>query len=527
MVVYTVNIHKLAKQEMTRKEFLGFLVILVATVAGITGLLKELRSRAATLATGAEAELGALTGQATVAADATASNGSAVKFGAASGGSAIAISSSVLSAPTFPIRIDTDKRNFVDAANKPFYSVADTGWSAMNKLSRADFTAYAAKRREQGYNMLLLSVLRLETRSDAGNVRTDPQYATGKLPFTNMGDISTPLTTGTDTYWTHIAWCVDECKRLGLVAGLVPAWYGYEGGAWRSTVASSTTKAAAYGTFLAGLLGSRTNVWWLLGGDCEPSSALAATNAMASAIKAGVSSGNHQLMTYHTGRNLTPWSSFGTQPWYDMHAAYSGVASGSDTNAGIRVVDEYNRTTVKPVILVEDYYDKRGAFGASPDIGRTELRNQIWQAFTAGGFAAAHGNEYTWRFVSGWNGSSGWNAESANIDNKVFSRVLGTWPSKRFLADHNSPIITSGRGSSTATAYGLRSTDNTVGMVYIPANGRGIVINTALFAGAKSLAWVNPTSGVVTQFASAFTGSSYTVTSPSITGDSLLIIQST
>ncbi len=521
------NLQQLLRKEMTRKEFLGLGAFVVATAVGVTGLLRELNSRAATPAASFEPEAGTRTGNATTISDSTASGGEAIKFGTPVSNTTITISGSVLSAPTFPVRIDpADNRNFIDAASKRYYGVADTGWSAMNKLSKADFTTYATKRREQGYTMLLLSILRLETRSDAGNVRTDPQFATGKLPFSNMSDISTPLTSGTNTYWEHITWCVDECKRLGLVAALVPAWYGYQGGAWRSTVASSTAKAASYGTFLASLLGNRTNVWWLMGGDTEPGTALDATNSMANAIKAGISSGNYQLMTYHTGRNLTPWGSFGTQSWYNMHAAYSGVASGSDTNACTRVTDEYIRTTVKPTMLVEDYYDKRAAFGASPDINRLELRNQMWQPALAGGFATAHGNEYIWRFVSGWNSTNGLTAESADIDTKVLSRVLNTWPDKRFLADHSSPIITTNRLTGTGTAHGIRSSDNTVGIVYIPANSRSIGINTSLFSGTKSLAWVNPTTGAVTQFATGFTGSSYTVTSPSTTGDSVLVILS-
>lgn len=74
---------KLLQHEMTRKEFLRLSLIGAVTVTGITGVIKELSSIAATSSVAKEAESGTKTGNVTNVADSSASGGSAVKFGTA------------------------------------------------------------------------------------------------------------------------------------------------------------------------------------------------------------------------------------------------------------------------------------------------------------------------------------------------------------------------------------------------------------------------------------------------------------
>lgn len=71
-------------KEMTRKEFLAFSALAIATVFGVVGLVKTLLSHAATPTASFEPESGAKTGGANTVSDAGASGGSAVKFTAAS-----------------------------------------------------------------------------------------------------------------------------------------------------------------------------------------------------------------------------------------------------------------------------------------------------------------------------------------------------------------------------------------------------------------------------------------------------------
>jgi hypothetical protein len=71
---------------MTRKEFLGFAAVTIASAFGITGLIKELASHASTPTAEAEPETGTVTAPAAVVSDTTASNQKAIKFGSGSTG---------------------------------------------------------------------------------------------------------------------------------------------------------------------------------------------------------------------------------------------------------------------------------------------------------------------------------------------------------------------------------------------------------------------------------------------------------
>ena len=73
---------KLLEKEMSRKEFLAFSLLAVASVFGIVGLIRELVSKAATPTASFETESGTKTGNATTVTDATASGSAAAKFGA-------------------------------------------------------------------------------------------------------------------------------------------------------------------------------------------------------------------------------------------------------------------------------------------------------------------------------------------------------------------------------------------------------------------------------------------------------------
>ena len=66
---------------MSRKEFLAFSTFAIASVFGVVGLIRELSSRAATPTADIELEDGTVAAPAAVVTDATASGGSAVKFG--------------------------------------------------------------------------------------------------------------------------------------------------------------------------------------------------------------------------------------------------------------------------------------------------------------------------------------------------------------------------------------------------------------------------------------------------------------
>ncbi len=305
--------------------------------------------------------------------------------------------SSGAAAAEFPVGIAADKRSFADAAGQPFYYLADTAWNALSRMTNESFEALAAGRRDRGFTALQLSVLDFDPAA---------RNAYGHAPFAAQGALDRPvLTGGDDNYWGNVDRCLDICERLGLLVCLVPSWYGGWGDAWRGYVTEAN--AAAYGAFLAERFGKRKGIWWLLGGDNSPSGdgtavqgvpggldrgpRVAETIAMGRAIFEG--SAVKPLMSYHTARTETVEEYFGTEPWYQISAAYSGGDPVPFVSA------EFQRETVRPVVLWEAYYDERDR---DPILDRTALRAQAYHAVLSGAAGFSYGHEHVWPVLEDW-----------------------------------------------------------------------------------------------------------------------------
>ncbi len=79
-------LQKLLDKNLTRKEFIGLIGLAIASLTGITGLIRELESHAATATASIEPENGSLSGKVTAVNDTTASGSKGVKFGSGTGG---------------------------------------------------------------------------------------------------------------------------------------------------------------------------------------------------------------------------------------------------------------------------------------------------------------------------------------------------------------------------------------------------------------------------------------------------------
>lgn len=443
----------------------------------------------------------------------------------------ITLETTPLGGYNFPITVANDNRTLRDSTGRQFYGVFDTGWNTISRMTRAQFSAYAAQRAAQGYTGILLSVLDFS--------RTATTVATGNTPFLATGIdavLSQPriVAGGDNDHWDHLEWCVDQLRQNGLVAVLVPAWYDAGGYGWRGVVGKSVADAESYGQFLASRVGDRTNVWWLMGGDNAPTNTTtntqnvpdglpkndvtAHTNAMANAIKAN--SSVPQLMSYHTYRLDEAWNYFSGQSWYDLHAAYS------QTQTHLRTIPELNRSTIKPVFLVEAYYDDRAtAPGNSPFLTRAELRAQSYWSHLTGGVATANGHEAVWRGNASGT-MAGITAASA-ADMTILSRLLHTFEAETFVSSSQNgqpALITSGGGSGATLAVSAWS-DN-VALAYVPTS-RSVTVNLSLLQGSVDVAWMNPTTGAVVAVATGTQASTLSPSFPAGWTDAVLIVQRT
>ncbi|PZU37524.1 MAG: hypothetical protein DI573_11455 [Microbacterium sp.] len=431
-----------------------------------------------------------------------------------------------LAAAAFPISLSADARGFVDAEGSPFFYLADTPWNAISRMTRESFTTLATARRDSGFTGLQMSVLDFDPRAE---------NAYGHAPFAERGALDDPLLAEDDgdDYWSHVAWCIDTCAELGLVACLVPSWYGGWGDSWRGYVTADN--AGAYGAFLADRFGDRANVWWLLGGDNDPSDEGDATSgvpgglnrgpvieetiAMGRALREGAAV--TQLMSYHTARRMTVEEYFGGEDWYDISAAYSGEDSAP------YVAAEYARPTVRPVVLWESYYEARDT---EPMLDRRAVRAQAYHALMAGAAGIVYGHELVYAVADGWVEAL---ASESSGDMGVLSAIIADEASEPLVPVSDA----AGTSALLPDGYGTPGTTSSVGAVTL-SDGRGALVyvneprsqitvdTTALHPTASfGIRWINPATGEEFFVADDRTGDDVSVGWPSTWSDAVLVIR--
>ncbi|WP_375754421.1 DUF4038 domain-containing protein [Corallococcus exercitus] len=403
----------------------------------------------------------------------------------------------------YPIRASADNRSLVTATGAPFQYVADTPWALPSKLSQADVKLYLDDRKAKGFNTVQVMLLPMLSQWT--------QNVYGDVPFNNKNPASPAVTAvattdPTDTagydYWDHVEWVIDQAGQRGIQVAAAVAWYGYAGADWRPymTTAASNT----YGTFLGQRFGAKNNLFWILGGDNNPigdtagvpsgldtSDRVEATNALANAIRNAEA--KRHLMSYHAKRTSSSAAYFETQPWHTVHFAYSNEKTYGT------VLTDYNRATVRPVVMPESYYDARTS---SPVLDRRRLRAQAWWTALSGGAGFAYGHENVWDMDSGWKPAL---AASSATDIQTFASFLAGYRTHLLRPDHRSgntrKLLAGGYGSTSTNGgldYGVSATasDNSFALAYLPTSRSDIVVNLAALGGAGvSLSWWNPGAG--------------------------------
>jgi len=425
---------------------------------------------------------------------------------------------------SFPIGITADRRGFVDAHGSTFHYVADTAWNAISRLNDEDFEILATSRRERGFTALQMSLLDFWPAN---------RNVSGHAPFAATGALDRPLVSAReDDYWKHVDRCLDTCDRLGLVACLVPAWYGGFGDSWRGYL--TTQNVATYAEFLAERFGGRSNVWWLLGGDNVPTADGNAVAGVPGDLDRGPrvehtniigntlfnESAVTPLMTYHTARHETVTEIFGGEEWYQIAAAYSG------TDPVPAVTTEYAREPVRPVVLIEAYYDQRET---TPILDRRTLRAQAYHSFLSGAAGYSYGHTLVWPVADGW--KEALDAASAR-DITTLSTVLRTFADGPLepVSEHDgsarllpTDYYSAEGGTGTTTAALLP--EGAGAIAYFGEPRDSVDINTtALDPEAEfNISWVDPSTSQQF-FVGGRSGKRITVNWPSPWRDALLVL---
>lgn len=435
---------------------------------------------------------------------------------------ALVIGSSSVS--IFPLEI-VNSRYFQTAQGSPLSYVACTPWM-LQRLTQADANTFLSNVASLGFTAIQVSVLPFLIEGTLFN-------AYGKEPFADVDgtDISQPLLTGAPTtddtnpdydYWDHIKWLVNRAAYYNLLVVLVPVWYGYAGRDWYGHVTDEN--AGGYGDFLATIFGGCENVWWMFGGDCNPTGdtsevppgldagpKITATNLIAAAIFDG--SSGAPLGMYHGHFESTPRTWFGSEDWYNINSVYTYL------NTYALVISEYDATT-SPVIMTEAFYEDRTV---PPILSEQELRANSWWAVTNGGAGAAYGNMEIYPFSDFPAALSA----PARLQHQFLCETLASLSMNKLVPDHRSgntdKMLASGYSSGANLATSATASDGENAICYFPNTRGTISVRMESFNATATLKWLDPRDGNETIIGSFANTGNQAVTYPVGWEDAVLI----
>ena len=300
-------------------------------------------------------------------------------------------------AQTPPLSVSANGR-YVEAGDKPFFWMGDTGWLMLSKLGRDDTERYLARRAAQGFNVIQVMVLH---RPEMTNAITGPALIDGDIarPRTTPG--SDPAKGQEYDYWDHLDWVVDRAAAHGLYLALVPAW-----GTFAEMRKLTVDSAPAYGRFLAERYKDKPNIIWLNGGDTHADMATLAWHTLGKTIK---TVDPDHLMTFHPfGRTDSSWT-FHNADWLDFNMFQSGHQSyAQDTTPCARgednwkyIVDDWARSPARPSIDGEPSYENMPHgldFTQEPIWQAADVRRYAWWSVFAGAFGHSYGENSVMQF---------------------------------------------------------------------------------------------------------------------------------
>jgi hypothetical protein len=290
--------------------------------------------------------------------------------------------------PRLPrIVVSPNHRYLQTSDGAPFFWLADTGWLLFQELDRPAAERYLEDRRQKGFNVVQAMVL--HTAGDA-NVY-------GAVALTG-GNPATPKLTPANghTYWDHLDWVIDRAAEKGLYMALVPAW-----GSLAKSGALNEANVAAYSRFLAERYRSRSNIFWLTGGDILADRNLEVWRTMGRTLRAN--DPNHPI-TYHPFGRTSSSQWFHTEPWLDFDMFQSGHRSyeqdaatpgtkGEDNWRYVR--EDLARSPAKPTLDGEPSYEgiPHGLHDTSqPYWEDRDCRRYAYWAVFAGAFGHTYGH---------------------------------------------------------------------------------------------------------------------------------------
>ena len=282
----------------------------------------------------------------------------------------------------------SENKRFLKKDGKPYFYLADTAWTLLQRLSGEEMSYYLDCRAKQGFNAIQVSAV-----SELDGLRVPNRE--GQLPFKNAN----PLFPN-KAYFKQLIFLAQECQKRDLVLTVLPYWGNLFNQKWGVGPQVLTPENAfSYASFLSRLLAPFENIIWMLGGDRPIESdyhrlIIEETVAGLKAVK-----GVPKLVTYHPCGEMSSVSFSSITEHLDFHSLQSGHSFGGFKSE--KMVLKTLKIGRKPCLDAECFYedfpldfDTDWEYRFTPQ----DIRRRLYKNLFCGALGAVYGHQSVWCF---------------------------------------------------------------------------------------------------------------------------------
>ena len=416
------------------------------------------------------------------------------------------------------LTIDPTGRRLQTADGKPFFWLADTGWTAATALHWLDVRYYFQKRLDQGFSVIQLVALDpegdLEMRSPCGEAAL------------HNGDPLRP----NERYFEYLDKIIRLADEMGLYVMLLPAWGqlvvgdNWGGGTFPKTITEEN--AYGYARWLGNRYKNDTNLVWCLGGDRHPIHKGVDYKGVWRQMAEGLAKGltgqdlawsadedawKKLLITYHTCYDMQNEPAYSTttqwgpeDKWISFIMLQSGHKDGVQNYR--QVEKDYALAPPRPVFDGEPCYEDmptQWPFDENTRLhGGDSVRPRAYWSLFAGAFGFTYGNGCVWCMVkspdtSPWrpltwrqalDQPAAWQMRGLRdlVDSRPFHRALP-----------RQALIAAGQDNSGPRTHiqACIDSEGSYAMAYLPSGG-SVSIDCAALGDTVDAWWWDPRTGM-------------------------------
>ncbi|WP_019636618.1 DUF4038 domain-containing protein [Paenibacillus fonticola] len=285
--------------------------------------------------------------------------------------------------------ISENKRYFINEG-APFFYLADTVWSAFTNITLEEWAHYLDFRRQQGFNVLQMNLLR-QWDASGSELHFEPfaAHADGSYNFFEINE----------SYFDRAETMVQMAVERGFVPALVLLWCNYIPDTWASKIREEPKMpleaVEPYVLYTVNRF-SKYHPIYMVSGDTDFPSVRA--NQYYSTTLRTVKKHSPQCLTalHIQGRLAMLPDEFSSSPELDFYMYQSGHNSQFQSTTYTLAMDFYNKPDIRPIINSEPCYEQMGfsrrVYGR---FTRADVRKAAWQSLLSGAGAGvtygAHG----------------------------------------------------------------------------------------------------------------------------------------